>query len=204
MPGLPPGRITKTALGAIAQGGFCLWEGVKVIRTEFINDDALDMVLSLLTPENRLACQVAIKTGLRIGDILNIRTEQLKQRMTIREAKTGKARRVYIPALLLSRLREQAGDLWVFPGRNPEKPRTRQAVWWDINRAQKALRLNRNIGTHTMRKVYAVRSYRRSGDLFAVQKALNHTDPAVTMIYAMADHLSVQRAREGGGRPSHP
>lgn len=174
------------------------------MRTDYIDDDAMDMVLSLLTPPNRLACQVAIRTGLRIGDVLAIRTDQLAQRMTVREAKTGKGKRIYLPAALLARLKGQAGDIWVFPGRDPEKPRTRQAVWWDLNRAQKALRLPANIGTHTMRKVYAVRSYRRTGDLSAVQRALNHSDPAVTIIYAMADHLAATRRREGGKRPSRP
>lgn len=178
--------------------------GGDIMRTDYIGDDQLDVVLSLLTPANRLACQLAIRTGLRIGDVLAIRTDQLAQRMSVLEAKTGKRRRIYIPSALLARLREQAGDTWVFPGRDPTKHRTRQAVWWDVNRAAKAARLHANVGPHTMRKVYAVRQYQRTGDLQAVQRALNHSDPAVTMIYALADHLAAQRRKEGGKRPSRP
>lgn len=155
-------------------------------------------------PANRLACQLAIKTGLRIGDILNIRTDQLAQRMSVTEAKTGKRRRIYIPAALLARLKEQAGETWVFPGRDPEKHRTRQAVWWDINRAAKAARLRANVGPHTMRKVYAVRAFQKSGDLASVQRALNHSDPAITVIYALADQLTKQRIAEGGKRMCNP
>lgn len=124
--------------------------------------------------------------------------------MSVTEAKTGKRRRIYIPAALLARLKEQAGETWVFPGRDPEKHRTRQAVWWDINRAAKAARLRANVGPHTMRKIFAVRQFQKTGDLQAVQKALNHSDPAVTMIYALADHLAYQRRQEGGRRPSRP
>lgn len=151
-------------------------------------------------PQNRLIMQLAIHTGLRIGDVLALRSEQLRPRLTIHEAKTGKSRRITIPARLLRAIMAQAGEIWAFPGRDPAKPKTRQAVWKDIKRAAAAMRLPVNVGTHTARKVYAVRKLARSGgDLAAVSRALNHSDPAVTMIYAMADHLTKQ-TRQGQGR----
>lgn len=164
-------------------------------------------MLSLLTPPNRLACQLSLHTGLRISDVLSIRTDQLtSRRITIREAKTGKSRRIYIPQRLLDRMREQAGNIWVWPNtRDPERHRTRQAVWMDVRRAARAMRARPNIAPHTMRKVYAVRRYQAAhGDLAAVQRALNHSDPAVTLLYALADQLRNQRQREGGRRPSRP
>lgn len=163
-------------------------------------------MLSLLTPPNRLACQLSLHTGLRISDVLSIRTDQLtSRRITVREAKTGKSRRIYIPQRLLDRMREQAGEVWVWPNaRDPQRHRTRQAVWMDVHRAARAMRARPNIAPHTMRKVYAVRRYQHSRDLADVQRALNHSDPAVTLLYALADQLRNQRQREGGRRPSRP
>lgn len=155
-------------------------------------------------PSNRLACQLALHTGLRINDVLSIRTEQLRPRLTVREHKTGKGKRITIPKQLLASIREQAGETWAFPGRDPAKHRTRQAVWSDIKRAQRALRLPDNIGPHSLRKTYAVRKFASSGDLAAVQQALNHSDIAVTMLYAMADHLTKQRKAGGSKRRSRP
>lgn len=175
------------------------------MRADYATDQQLDAVLMLLMPANRLACQVAIATGLRISDVLAIRTADLKPRMTIRESKTGKSRRVTIPTRLLQAVKEQAGEVWAWPGRDPAKPRTRQAVWADLHRAAKAIRAPQRISPHTMRKVYAVRRYQRSGgDLAAVQRALGHSDPAVTMLYALADVLTAQQHREGQKRPSRP
>lgn len=156
-------------------------------------------------PQNRLIMQLAIHTGLRIGDVLAIRSDQLRPRVTVRERKTGKGRRISIPAQLLRAIIAQAGEVWAFPGRSPERPKTRQAVWADLKRAAAAMRLPVNVGTHTARKVYAVRKLARSGgDLGAVQRALNHSDPAVTLLYAMADHLTKQAIQGPGRRRGRP
>ena len=163
---------------------------MKDLRTEYLTPQEMDLALRLLTQENRLAMELCIATGLRIGDALQIRTDRLRQRMTIREQKTGKSRRIYIPAGLLEKLQRQAGTVWVFPGaRDPVgKHRTRQAVWKDVKRAAKAARLPANAGTHSARKVYAVGVAAARG-MAAAQAALNHDDPTVTMIYALADKL---------------
>ena len=187
-------------------GGVSLYlqEVETTATTQWIPDDDMDVVLALLMPGNRIACQLAIHTGLRISDVLRIKTDQLAPRITVREAKTGKSRRISVPRRLLDRIRDQAGPYWAFPSPRGEGHRTRQAVWADIKRAQRAIRLPANIGPHSLRKSYAVRMYDRTHDLAAVQRALNHTDPAVTMLYAMADHLAQQHRREGSGRRSRP
>lgn len=158
-------------------------------RTDYIKGDEMGHVLALLMPQNALICEVALHTGLRIGDVLHLRTEQLRQQFYITEAKTGKRRRVNLTGDLLRRIRTQAGDPWAFPGRKAGKPKTRQAVWADVKRAAAALRLPANVAPHSLRKRYAVNLYRRSGDLGAVQRALNHEGPIVTMLYALADTL---------------
>lgn len=164
------------------------------MTTDYVPEEELGHVYAALMPANRLACQVSVVTGLRIGDVLALRTEQLRkgQRITVRECKTGKSRRIYIPRLLHSQLLAQAGQQWVFEGRGgPDTHRTRQAVWADLKRAAKAFRLPQNVAPHSMRKVYAVEEWERTGDLGKVGRALNHSPwhPETTMIYAMAREL---------------
>ena len=63
-------------------------------------------------------------------------------------------------------------------------------VWRDVKRAAKAFRLPQNVGVHSLRKVYAVDQLRRSrGNVAKVQRALNHSEAATTMVYAMAYQL---------------
>ena len=160
-------------------------------------------MLQLLTPENRLVLRVSLHTGLRLGDVLRLRSEQLKPHFWVTEQKTGKRRQVGLPGPLLSDLRKAAGKTWVFPGRDGAKPRTRQAVWKDVKRAAKALRLPQNVAPHSARKVYAVELLKRYGDIEKVRRALNHDCVTVTLIYAMADHqlrAGNNRRRSAPGR----
>ncbi len=157
------------------------------MTTEYLLNREVNFVLAALMPENRLAVRVAMATGLRIGDVLELRPEQLKPHFWVKEQKTGKSRQVGLTKDLLSDLKKSADGDWVFPGRKPGKHRTRQAVWNDVKRASRAFRLPQNVGPHSFRKVYAVDLMHKYGDIARVQRALNHSSATVTAIYAMAD-----------------
>lgn len=162
----------------------------------YVLERKVEQALDLLTHGNRLVMEVCLATGLRLGDVLNLRPGQLGRQFYVTEQKTGKRRRVNLSDDLLGRLRLYAGKYWVFPGRNdPRKHRTRQAVWKDLKRAAKALRIAENLTPHSARKEYAVRLMRKYGDLDKVRRALNHDNQAVTLIYAMADKLPERRRR---------
>lgn len=166
------------------------------MRTDYLLRKEMDHVLAALTPSNRLVCQVCLHTGLRVGDVLALRTEQLKRQFWVVEAKTGKRRRVNLTDDLLGRIQAQAGPTWAFPGTKPGKHRTRQAVWADVKRAAKAFRIKANVAPHSFRKIYAVELMSQCGDVKRVQRALNHSDYATTMIYIMAaELLEAKRAR---------
>ena len=130
-------------------------------------------ILAALMPTNRLIVRLCMATGLRVSDVLELRTAQLKRRQTVRECKTGKTRRIQWPAQLFDEME-------------------RQAVWKDIKRAESVykrshvLSKRQNIGTHTARKIAAVDAYHRGG-MTAAQRLLNHSDPLITRLYALAD-----------------
>lgn len=154
-----------------------------------------------------------LRNGLRVSDVLELRREQIKRQFWVTEAKTGKRKQCGLPDwLIVEILRRSAGSPWAFPSpKNPEKHRTRQAVWKDLKRVSEAFRIPVNVGTHSMRKVYAVDLMEKYGHLETVQKALNHDNPMVTVLYAMADKLTstaaqrrnvMRRKRSANGRPS--
>lgn len=177
------------------------------MRSCYVEPTPMGLVLAALTPPNRLVMEVMLATGLRVSDALALPTDKVKQqRFTVKESKTGKTRRVYIPSKLQLRLLKQAGRLWVFEGRNSwRRHRTRQAVYKDVKRAavmfQRAGSVPKElqVSPHSARKVYAVEEYRRSGDIRTVGKALNHSpaDVAVTMLYALSDKDTPKKTKKG-------
>jgi len=168
------------------------------LRSDWVDPTELTHILAALTPPNRLAMELALHSGLRISDVLNIRTDALlaanNRRLTIRERKTGKARRLTIPAKLYDRMAAQAGRVYVWPSRTDwRKPRTRQAVYKDVKRAAKLFRAVGVITPHSARKTWAVGQLSRDGDIQRVQRLMQHSDPAVTAIYALANVLTTRK-----------
>lgn len=173
------------------------------MRTGYVEPDVFELLLTALMPANRLALQVSMVTGLRIADVLHLKTYDLLRtsRPTITERKTGKHRRVYFPRALREEMLRQAGRYYIFEGRFEEtRPRTRQAVFKDLKRVARLYRIDGekirvNIAPHTARKIYAVQDYRAHGSLERVRRLLNHSDEAVTALYALADRLERKQRR---------
>lgn len=171
-------------------GSIKLHEGGVFVTTEYLLNREMEHVLALLTPSNALVMRVILHTGMRVSDVLALKTADLKPSGWYTEQKTGKRRRYGLPEPLLSEIKAQAGQKWAFPGRcDQDKHRTRQAVWTDVKRAQRAFRLPENLGTHSARKIYAVDLMRKYGDIEKVRRALNHDRALTTAIYAMSDVL---------------
>lgn len=186
--------------------------GVSMAAADWVDDDVLSLILATMTPANRAVCQVCLHTGLRISDALHLRTEQLQRgpRMRVRDGKTGKHHRIYIPQALREQLLAQAGPVWVFTGRcDRSKPRTRGAVYKDMRRAADVVKRagwlapGAVASPHSLRKAAAVRTYRRRG-LAAAQQLLVH-DPEhveVSLLYCLADEPLPPRSRRRSKRSS--
>lgn len=170
------------------------------MRADWVARRELEHILAALMPQNRLALEVSLATGLRISDVLSIKAEQLQRasdrRITVREMKTGKSRRIKLPLELYERMLRQAGRVWIWEGRlDWRKHRTRQAINKDLERCAALFRLPRglHLSPHTARKSYAVEAYHRTGDLKRVQKLLQHSRESITILYAMADALTERK-----------
>lgn len=149
-------------------------------------------------PQNRLILEVSLSTGLRLSDVLALKTQTIKKQCTIQEQKTGKKKRVYFSEELLERMLMQAGSIYVFEHRlDRRKHKTRQAVWKDLNRSMEYFRIPKKlvVSPHTCRKVYAVEMFKKSGDIKKVQSLLNHSSEGVTAIYVMADILTERKLK---------
>ena len=160
-------------------------------RSRWIPDAKFHALLTLCQPENAEALRLSLDYGLRIGDVLRMPASVVQSgRWSFKEEKTGKRRRVRLSETHRRALSCFAGKFYAFEHRlDPHKHRTRQAVYKDIKGLANRLGL-RYVSPHSARKIYAVNRYHQSGnDINKVQKLLNHSDPTVTVLYALADQM---------------
>ncbi len=166
------------------------------MTTEYLYRQEVERVLAALMPQNQLIVRVMLHTGMRLSDVLLLRSESLSTSGWYTESKTKKKRRYGLPKPLYEAIKKQAGPEWAFPGRKKGTHKTRQAVWKDIKRAAVAFRLPQNVGAHSFRKVYAVQLMKKYGKIERVQRSLNHASGSVTAIYAIADVLLDRKLKE--------
>lgn len=148
---------------------------------------------AFVKPSLYLPFEVALATGLRIGDVLKIRKEDIRDgRLHYVAEKTKKADSVVISSELVEKLLVNSGkSKWCFPSPTKRgKHLTRQAAWARLkNAAAKSGTEAIGISPHSYRKTFAVDLFKREG-VGAVMAALQHSNIHTTEIYALSDFIS--------------
>lgn len=158
------------------------------MKSKYIETEDVALVRESMSSEAWLPLWVSLETGLRIGDVVKLRRENLKaDGIHYRAQKTRKSGTAAISADLREQLAARRGK-WLFP--SPYKKGehiTRQCAWARIKAACRRAGLDASgVSPHSLRKVFAVELYREKG-FKAVQAALQHRNAATTEIYSFAD-----------------
>ena len=156
--------------------------------------NAVEEYLKNKSKRNRLIFVFGINTGLRVSDILglNMRDVEDKTFVEIKEKKTGKYKRFPLNNKLQVLIKDYLKDrnnVYTFDSEEPlfvgkkHKRLHRSQVYRFLNKACEALKINVNVGTHTMRKSFVYHFYKQYNDIALLQKILNHSSPAITLRY---------------------
>lgn len=164
------------------------------MKADYVNPAVLRFLMGYMQPDNALALEVSLQTGLRIDDVLSAPTSALHgNTLTVFEKKTGKEAVKSVSGAVAKRLRRNASFAFLFPSRKRGKRKTphktRQAVFIDLRKAVERSGVKAHVSPHSARKSYAVDVF-HDGGLSAVKEALNHDRELTSMIYAYSDHLS--------------
>ena len=164
------------------------------MRADYVNPAVLRFLMGYMQPDNALALEVSLQTGLRIDDVLSAPTSALHgNTLTVFEKKTGKEAVKSVSGAVAKRLRRNASFAFLFPSRKRGKRKTphktRQAVFIDLRKAVERSGVEAHVSPHSARKSYAVDVF-HDGGLPAVKEALNHDRELTSMLYAYSDQLS--------------
>ncbi len=159
----------------------------------------IDQIKKLLKAQNQrdyVLFVLGINSGLRVSDLLSLNVSDvrdvqghIKDRITLREKKTGKVKDFPIGKTSQKALQEyfslrtleDAQPL--FPSRKGNASLGRSQAYRIINSVARVAGIKDQIGTHTLRKTFGYHAYKMGMDLSVIQKLLNHSSPSVTLTY---------------------
>ena len=193
------------------------------------------MLLSVvreLPPRDRCLITAQWFTGFRVSEILSLKVGSVfrsgevvsKIGVAPRNLKGGYGRTRWIPVLpelrrvlesylgWLGRRFELAPEMPLFVSRSTAKSGVLRALTRESARcimhaayAAAAIENDGRLGTHTLRKTWARKVYKNSGnDIMVLKSALNHSDVSVTQKYLEADEEDVVAAIAGCEFPRGP
>ena len=139
--------------------------------------------------KNYLMFIIGINTGLRIGDILELKVKDLRDKTHIKiiEQKTDKVKRFLINSSLKQEtdkfIKGMEEEEYLFQSRKGKnQPISRVQAYRILNSAGEKVGL-KEIGTHTLRKTFGYWHYKQNKDVALLQEIFNQSAPSVTLRY---------------------
>ncbi len=160
-------------------------------------------------------------TGLRVSELLNLPRSAMASRAELLSIRGKGGRERLVPVSDQARAAAQAliaaspASKYIFPGRNPARPLTRQGFDKIVRDTAIAAGLDpARLSPHVLRHAFASHMLARGADLRSLQLLLGHADIATTQIYThvlherlhalVTAHHPLARRRPGGSAPWTP
>jgi integrase/recombinase XerD len=154
----------------------------------------------------RAALELLYATGMRVSELLSLPRTALgaQAEVMIIKGKGSKERMVPLSsaakeaasALLAATGAKSAGpqSRWLFPGRDPKQPLTRQAFFLLLKQVALEASLDpARVSPHVLRHSFASHMLARGADLRSLQMLLGHADISTVQIYT---HIQTERLRK--------
>ena len=150
--------------------------------------------------KHKALLMVAYDAGLRLSEILNLRSEDIdSQRMVIRvrQGKGKKDRYTRLSAGLLKLLREYwreyRPEAWLFPGACRNKRYDIATPGHILKKLCRKAGITKRVSMHTLRHSFATHLLEAGTNLRVIQRLLGHANIQTTCLYT---HLSIEDLRE--------
>ena len=168
-------------------------------KPKTISNEESDKLIHWLDNRYKTIFDLAVQSGLRISDILNLRVKDVSNPMTVYEKKSKRKRtftitdKLYNQLIFLSDLKSK--NDYVFESHSKTGVSVhRSTIHRHIKKAAQWSRMD--CSTHSARKLYAQNILKETGSVEAVQKAMNHHKLSTTLTYLDIVPQDVTEAQE--------
>ncbi len=173
-----------------------------------LSSPEVDALLAITGPHPRDRAMIILwyGAGLRVSEVVNLSLGAVyldagllrvlgkgnKERVVPISTEVIETLRHYLVEDRPKRLRGQTSDL-VFPGRDGQRPYTRQAAFAMIRRVGRAAGVMKDISPHKLRHAFATHLVQGGADLRSVQTMLGHADLRTTEVYTHGDAAHLRK-----------
>lgn len=153
-------------------------------------------------PKHRALILLLYSAGLRIGEVVRLRPEDLDEERRLIHIRGGKGRKdrytlLADTALTAVKRYQEPGSPgpWLFPGQRPEKHISTRSVQQVIETARQRAGLKKEVTAHTLRHSFATHLLEAGTDLRFIQELLGHASSRTTEIYTHVSNQMLERIR---------
>jgi len=156
----------------------------------------------LRNPKHRAVVLVLYSSGLRVGEALRLRLEDIDSERGVIHVRDGKGRKdrvVMLAQVTLEELRSYARmerpHHWLFPGERRDRHMHSRTVQRAVTQAARAAGIRKKVTPHTLRHSLATHLLEEGTDLRYIQRLLGHKKSTTTEIYTRVANRDLARIR---------
>lgn len=153
-------------------------------------DEVKRIIRAPRNPSHRLALMLAYSAGLRVSEVVRLRTGDIQPERGMIRVRGGKGRKdrytllARATAEALQPVLSTAGpNDWIFPGANPGHHLTTRSLQKVFKRALERSGVKKPATVHTLRHSFATHLLESGVSLRHIQALLGHSSPKTTQIY---------------------
>ncbi|MBV8522212.1 MAG: site-specific tyrosine recombinase XerD [Acetobacteraceae bacterium] len=170
---------------------------------KYLTEQEVDSLLESAAQHGALAhaaVEILYATGLRVSELLALPRSALARNATVLLVRGKGGRERMVP--LSEEAKKAAAAIpargrWLFPGRDPRRPMTRQGFALTLKQLALAAGLDpARVSPHVLRHSFASHMLARGADLRSLQMLLGHADISTTEIYTHVLGERLQRLVE--------
>lgn len=130
-----------------------------------------------------LICKVIASTGVRVSELISLKTNDIQKGYVDIVGKGGKSRRIYFPQALLEEIKEDCGNNYLIENRYGKQMTTRGVSQLLINVSEKAGIPKEVMHPHSFRHFFAKQFLKNKNDISLLGDLLGHSNISTTAIY---------------------
>ncbi|MGD2120688.1 MAG: tyrosine-type recombinase/integrase [Gemmatimonadota bacterium] len=176
----------------------------KSLPTVLSKEEVSTLLDAVTHPTSRALVMILYSSGLRVGELVRLRPEDLESDRGLLRVRGGKGRKDRY-TLLSARaeeaverhllFRNESAGRWLFPSQHKGRHVSTRSVQKVVSRARVRAGIRKRVTPHTLRHSFATHLLEAGTDLRYIQELLGHASSRTTEIYTHVTNRDLSRIR---------